>query len=114
MLVTILAAMAAKKLSGPCIVCGRPSNRIELVISHYRQCMTRFNHPLGNVDDLKLLRPSVNEVTKKNHLALRMLPNAAILGIAKLDQQSLKHRCITVDIANYVVHGLSLIYVQGP
>ena len=65
-------------------VLGRPSDRVEFVISHHGHRCAGLAHGARNSKNLPLLRAAIYKVTNKDHLPFWMPENTFDLGIFEL------------------------------
>ena len=65
-------------------VLGRPPDRVEFVISHYRSCCAGFTHRARNSQDLPLLRAAIYKIANEDHLSFWMPENTFDFGVVEL------------------------------
>ena len=80
-LVRILHRMNPQKPA--VLILGRPPDRVEFVISHYRRCCAGFTHGARNSQDLPLLRATIYEIANEDHLSFWMPENTFDRGVVE-------------------------------
>jgi len=84
-------------------VLGRPTDRVEFVISHHCTCCAGFAHGAGNSQNLPLPGTAIYEITNKDHFPLWMPENTFDLGVVELVQQSMQSVSMTMNVTNEIV-----------
>ena len=80
------------------------ADRVELVIAHHRECMSRIYHGPNDVDHVQLLRAAIDQVAKKDGLpALGRYPAVGLFDVAQLPQERHQLACLTANVPDNVV-----------
>lgn len=84
-------------------------DRIEFMVAHHRTGCVMFHHVADNVDRVTYLWPTVNEVTAKYGLTVRMSKDTSGFRVSQSLQQCDELVCVAVDVPNHVVDSQVLL-----
>jgi hypothetical protein len=101
MLLTAFLTVRPQKIAIP--VRLRPAECIELVVAHHGEGCAGITHAFSYVKYLTLFRSTINEITYKDHSAIRVTKDSIHIAIVHLLQEAVQHLHMSMDIANEIV-----------
>ena len=93
-------------------ICGRQTDRVELVVSGHHVSGSAFDHAANQPDDAGRIRTSVDQIADKNGAATRMPPHRGgglcplLSTVAQLGQELYEQLGFPVNIAYDVEAGI--------
>jgi hypothetical protein len=103
-LIGVLLVVGPEMAPGLIRVGSVKSESVEFVVAHDCQGGASIHHGPYDLEGLPDLRAAVDEVAKKDGLAVRVSVDALVLGIAQLPEESLEGVSVAVNVADEVVH----------